>query len=184
MKIDSITKSDFSIRKLRLPREHISTLNFEKGTTTLAFTFKDGMIIAVDSRATAGSYIASQSIQKVIEINSHLLGTMAGGAADCQYWEKVMGIHCKRYMLQENKRISAAHASRYLSNLIYNYKGYGLSMGTMVCGFDYCGTKTVPAIYYVDNDGRRVKGDLFSVGSGSTIAYGILQDHRFDMEKK
>jgi 20S proteasome alpha/beta subunit len=29
---------------------------------------------------------ASQTVKKVIEINSVLLGTMAGGAADCQYW--------------------------------------------------------------------------------------------------
>ena len=56
------------------------------GTTTLAFRFKGGIIVAVDSRATAGSYIASGTVKKVIEINPYLLGTMAGGAADCQYW--------------------------------------------------------------------------------------------------
>ena len=48
------------------------------GTTTLAFKFKHGVIIAVDSRASAGSYIASQTVKKVIEINPYLLGTMAG----------------------------------------------------------------------------------------------------------
>ena len=51
------------------------------GTTTLAFRFKGGIIVATDSRATAGSWIASQTVKKVIEINSTLLGTMAGGAA-------------------------------------------------------------------------------------------------------
>jgi hypothetical protein len=29
---------------------------------------------------------ASGTVKKVIEINKYLLGTMAGGAADCQYW--------------------------------------------------------------------------------------------------
>jgi len=51
------------------------------GTTTLAFRFKGGIIVATDSRATAGDWIASQTVKKVIEINSCLLGTMAGGAA-------------------------------------------------------------------------------------------------------
>ena len=51
------------------------------GTTTLAFRFKGGIIVATDSRATAGNWIASQTVKKVIEINSTLLGTMAGGAA-------------------------------------------------------------------------------------------------------
>jgi hypothetical protein len=37
--------------------------------------------VATDSRATAGNWIASQTVKKVIEINSCLLGTMAGGAA-------------------------------------------------------------------------------------------------------
>lgn len=39
--------------------------------------------MATDSRATAGNWIASQTVKKVIEINSCLLGTMAGGAAVC-----------------------------------------------------------------------------------------------------
>jgi 20S proteasome subunit beta 5 len=37
--------------------------------------------VATDSRATAGNWIASQTVKKVIEINNCLLGTMAGGAA-------------------------------------------------------------------------------------------------------
>ena len=37
--------------------------------------------MATDSRASAGDWIASQTVKKVIEINSCLLGTMAGGAA-------------------------------------------------------------------------------------------------------
>jgi 20S proteasome subunit beta 5 len=39
-----------------------------------------------------------------------------------------------------------------------------------------------PTIYYVDSDGSRLKGDLFSVGSGSTFAYGVLdQGYRWDL---
>lgn len=39
-----------------------------------------------------------------------------------------------------------------------------------------------PALYYVDSDGTRLKGDLFSVGSGSTFAYGVLdQGYRWDL---
>lgn len=152
-----------------------------KGTTTLAFIFQGGMVIAVDSRATSGSYIASQSVHKVIRINKHLVGTMAGGAADCYYWEKRMGLYAKSFELKNNRRISVSAASMFLSNCIYNYKGKGLSMGTMVCGYD----EDIPVIYYVDDQGQRLSGNLFSVGSGSTIAYGILNDlYKFDMSKE
>lgn len=63
-------------------------------------------------------------------------------------------------------------------------------MGTMIAGWD----KTVralensssltyihifrlqqgPNLFYVDDDGTRLKGHKFSVGSGSTFAYGVL----------
>ena len=39
-----------------------------------------------------------------------------------------------------------------------------------------------PAVFYVDSDGTRLKGDMFSVGSGSTFAYGVLdQGYRWDL---
>ncbi|EIN07174.1 N-terminal nucleophile aminohydrolase [Punctularia strigosozonata HHB-11173 SS5] len=153
-------------------------IKIKHGTTTLAFRFQGGVIVAVDSRATAGSYVASGTVKKVIEINPYLLGTMAGGAADCQYWETYLGIQCRLHELRNRERISVAAASKYLSNLVYGYKGMGLSMGTMICGWD----KTGPAVVYVDSDGTRLKGDLFSVGSGSTYAYGVLdQGYRWDL---
>lgn len=48
----------------------------------------------------------------------------------------------------------------------------------MICGWD----KTGPSIFYVDTDATRLKGNVFSVGSGSTFAYGVLdQGYSFDM---
>ncbi|GAA5873757.1 hypothetical protein JCM8547_005941 [Rhodosporidiobolus lusitaniae] len=156
-------------------------IKIKHGTTTLAFKYQGGIVVAVDSRATAGSYIASGTVKKVIEINPYLLGTMAGGAADCQYWETYLGIQCRLHELRNHERISVAAASKYLSNLVYSYKGMGLSMGTMVCGYD----KTGPNIFYVDSDGTRLKGDMFSVGSGSTFAYGVLdQSWRWDLTEE
>jgi 20S proteasome alpha/beta subunit len=39
-----------------------------------------------------GFFSASQSVKKIIEINPYMLGTMAGGAADCQFWHRNLGI--------------------------------------------------------------------------------------------
>lgn len=149
-------------------------VKFAKGTTTLAFKYNGGIIVSVDSRSTMGPYIASQTVKKVIEINPFLLGTMAGGAADCQFWERNLGVQCRMYELRNKERISVRAASKLLSNTMNSYRGYGLSMGTMITGWD----KTGPQLYYVDSDGSRLKASeerpLFSVGSGSTYAYGVL----------
>mmetsp|Transcript_22181 Transcript_22181/g.50782 ORF Transcript_22181/g.50782 Transcript_22181/m.50782 type:complete len:280 (-) Transcript_22181:315-1154(-) len=148
-------------------------LKFAKGTTTLAFKFNGGIIVSVDSRSTMGAYVASGTVKKVIEINPFLLGTMAGGAADCSFWERNLGQQCRMYELRNRRRISVAAASKLLANTMNAYKGYGLSMGTMITGWD----ETGPQLYYVDNDGTRLHGKMFSVGSGSTYAYGVLDTY-------
>ncbi|KAG7227391.1 hypothetical protein INR49_000396, partial [Caranx melampygus] len=89
-------------------------IEFLHGTTTLAF----------------------KTVKKVIEINPYLLGTMAGGAADCSFWERLLARQCRIYELRNKERISVAAASKLLANMVYQYKGMGLSMGTMVCGWD------------------------------------------------
>uniref|UniRef100_A0A8B9PEL0 Proteasome subunit beta n=1 Tax=Apteryx owenii TaxID=8824 RepID=A0A8B9PEL0_APTOW len=81
------------------------------GTTTLAFKFDHGVVVAVDSRATAGSYIAS-------------------------FWERLLARQCRIYELRNKEPISVAAASKLLANMVYQYKGMGLSMGTMICGWD------------------------------------------------
>lgn len=155
-------------------KDHNNMIKFAKGTTTLGFKFKGGVVISVDSRSTQGPYIASQSVKKIIEINKFLLGTMAGGAADCAFWERNLGMQCRLYELRNKERISVAAASKLLHNTLYSYKGYGLTVGTMIAGWD----KTGPQLYYVDSDGTRLKAHeempRFSVGSGSTYAYGVL----------
>ena len=153
-------------------------MHFEHGTTTLGFKYKGGVLLAVDSRATGGMYIGSGSVKKIIEINRFLLGTMAGGAADCVYWERVLSKQCRLYQLRNRERISVAAASKLLSNITYNYKGMGLSLGVMIAGYD----KKGPGLYYVDSDGTRIDGNCFSVGSGSIFAYGVLdKGYKYDL---
>uniref|UniRef100_A0A671XE76 Proteasome subunit beta n=1 Tax=Sparus aurata TaxID=8175 RepID=A0A671XE76_SPAAU len=115
-------------------------IELNHGTTTLAFKFRHGVIVAVDSRASAGRYLASNDVNKVIEINPYLLGTMSGSAADCQYWERLLAKECRLYRLRNNHRISVAAASKLLSNMMLGYRGMGLSMGSMICGVLVCTT--------------------------------------------
>ncbi|KMZ63518.1 Proteasome subunit beta type, partial [Zostera marina] len=107
-----------------------------------------------------------------------MLGTMAGGAADCQFWHRNLGIKCRLHELANKRRISVTGASKLLANILYSYRGMGLSVGTMIAGWD----ETGPGLYYVDSEGGRLKGKRFSVGSGSPYAYGVLDDgYRYNM---
>lgn len=80
-------------------------------------------------------------------------------------------MQCRLHELRHKRRISVAAASKILSNLVYSYKGMGLSMGTMCAGVT---PQEGPALYYIDSEGTRLAGNLFCVGSGQTFAYGVL----------
>ena len=89
--------------------------------------------------------------QKVIEINSFLLGTMAGTAGDCIFWERYLGMHvrvglivlldkggaqARLYELDNGKRITVRAASKMLSDITFRYRGYGLGMVRQVTLLD------------------------------------------------
>ncbi|WVZ18679.1 hypothetical protein V8G54_006001 [Vigna mungo] len=216
---DLPNSNDVSIQFDGFLKEAIQMVKPAKGTTTLAFIFKEGVMVAADSRASMGGYISSQSVKKIIEINPYMLGTMAGGAADCQFWHRNLGIKtsllpsfcssllhlgipwlfpynfvidivaaaivekeqkkwCRLHELANKRRISVTGASKLLANILYSYRGMGLSVGTMIAGWD----ETGPGLYYVDSEGGRLKGTRFSVGSGSPYAYGVLDSgYRYDL---
>ena len=48
--------------------------------------------------------------------------------------------------MRNRERISVAAASKLLSNIAYNYKGMGLSMGVMVAGYDKRGAGEVISV--------------------------------------
>jgi 20S proteasome subunit beta 5 len=161
------------------PSDHVRMAAYH-GTTTLAFIYNGGIVCAADSRATGGALIFSGTVLKIIQLAPNMVGTIAGGAADCQYWlrnlSKIVQLHKFRYQ----QPITVAAASKILTNMLYEYKGYDLSIGTIISGIDTTG----PHLFYVDNDGTRISGTKFSVGSGSMHALGVLDTGwRADMTK-
>lgn len=163
----------------------VPPLQFAHGTTTLSFVFDGGIIAAVDSRASMGTFISSKTTQKMLPINSHVIGTMAGGAADCSHWIRCLSTESEFYDLCRRRPLSVTSASRILSNVLFEYRGCGLSVGTMIMGFDHISTlenndkvDSQPKIFYIDDLGTRIQGDMFSVGSGSSFALGVISSER------
>ena len=59
--------SRFDVYKGDEEGEH-SRISFAKGTTTLAFRFKGGIVVSVDSRSTQGPYIGMYSHTAMLHI--------------------------------------------------------------------------------------------------------------------
>ncbi|KAM9090287.1 proteasome subunit beta type-11 [Megaptera novaeangliae] len=148
------------------------------GTTTLAFRFRHGVIAAADTRSSCGDYVACPASRKVIPVHRHLLGTTSGTSADCVTWYRVLRRELRLRELREGQLPSVAGAARLLSVMMSRYRGLDLCVATALCGWDRSG----PALFYVYSDGTCLQGDIFSVGSGSPYAYGVLDGgYRYDM---
>ncbi|KAK6594417.1 proteasome component pre2 [Botrytis cinerea] len=108
------------------------------GTTTLAFRFQGGIIVATDSRATAGNWIASQTVKKVIEINNCLLGTMAGGAA-IQGYGLSMGTMCAGVTKEEGPALYYidSDGTRLSGNLFCVGSGQTFAYGVLDAEYSY-----------------------------------------------
>ncbi|OEH76531.1 proteasome subunit beta type [Cyclospora cayetanensis] len=163
-----------------------TSMAVKKGTTTLGFAYQGGIVIAVDSRASMGTFISSQTVCKVLEISDVILGTMAGGAADCSYWERYLSKLCRLFELRNQVCWNIEKDSSFTSCLEppRRYKSplspppvcchSKLALSTMIAGWN--ATKDEPELYFVDDKATRLKGNLFSCGSGSTFAYGVLDN--------
>ena len=62
----------------------------KKGTTTCALTCKDVVVLAADTRASAGFFIADKHVMKIQKVDRHIGMTMAGGVADAQNLVDIM----------------------------------------------------------------------------------------------
>lgn len=142
------------------------------GTTTLSFIWNNSIVVAVDSRASIGSYVGSRTTKKVFPVSTHILATMAGGAADCAHWIRRVTRQIKLYEYQYQSRLPVRAVARQLAQSLREYRGLGLSVGTMVAGIDAQG----PTICYVDSEGSCIPGRCFCVGSGSNLAYAVLDN--------
>ena len=107
------------------------------GTTTLAFIFGDSVIIAVDSMASVGSYVGSRTVRKVFKISDHIVATMAGGAADCAYWIRRTSANARIFEFDCGDVLSVGAHAKLLADSLRQYRGSGISVGTMVAGYHH-----------------------------------------------
>ena len=142
------------------------------GTTTVGLACKDGVILASDRRATMGYLIACKDIDKVFEIGDGIAMTVAGSVGDAQKLVRWMKAEIQLYKLRHGKKITIEAASTLLANILSAHKFYPFFVQLLVGGVDVHGSH----VYSVDMMGGVTKEDYTSTGSGSPIAYGVLEE--------
>jgi proteasome beta subunit len=144
-----------------------------KGTTTIGIIFHDGVVLATEQRATMGNLVASRKAKKVYQISDRIGMTTAGGVGDAQQMARLMNVECNLYQVRRGKPISVGAASTLLSNYLNQNRYYPYYVQLLVGGVDEAG----PALFSVDAMGGATREEeIVATGSGSPIAYGVLED--------
>ncbi|MDD5022597.1 MAG: archaeal proteasome endopeptidase complex subunit beta [Candidatus ainarchaeum sp.] len=142
------------------------------GTTTVGLVCKDGVVLGSDRRATMGYLIASKDVDKIFEIGDGIAMTVAGSVGDAQKLVRWMKAEIQLYKLKHGKDITVEATATLLANVLSQYKFYPFFVQLLVGGSDRDGNH----VYSVDMLGGVTKEDFTSTGSGSPIAYGVLEE--------
>ena len=143
----------------------------QTGTTTVGLVCSDGIVMASDRRATMGYFIANKDIHKIYQIDDYRSMTIAGGVGDAQALVRLMQAEANLYKLKHGKNISVKAAASLLSNILHNYKFYPFYVQLLIGGF---GDKS--EVYALDALGGLTEEKDVSTGSGSPVAYGVLEE--------
>ena len=143
-----------------------------KGTTTMGLVCNDGVILASDTRVTMGLYVTNKHGKKVYQIDHHLAMTISGTLADGQMAVDVLSANARLYRINNGRPLPVNSAARFLSNLLFSARYVPLIAQVLVGGVDDTG----PHIYSIDPYGSLTEEKIVSTGSGSPLAYGILED--------
>ena len=151
-----------------------NTIGEYKGTTTVAAVCNDGVIMATDTRATMGSYVASKHAKKVYQITDQLAMTIAGGVAAAQRVVDILKVNAKLYDLEKGRPMPVSAAAMLVSNILFSNREVGapLPLQALIGGMDLTG----PHVYNLDPYGSLTEEKMVSTGSGSPFAYGVLED--------
>jgi len=98
--------------------------------------------------------------------------TISGSVADAQRVVEILKVNAKLYKLNNSRPMPIKAASRLVANLLFSARLAPLIAQILVGGVDSTG----PHVFALDPFGSLVEEKCVATGSGSPIAYGVLED--------
>ncbi|MEM2110544.1 MAG: proteasome subunit beta [Candidatus Bathyarchaeia archaeon] len=143
-----------------------------KGTTTVSFKCVNGVIMATDTRATMlPSFVAHKRVKKVYEISRNIGMTIAGVPAEAINLLDILRANANIYQLQRKRIVPVRTIASLASLVLFSHRIYPYGVQIIIGGYDATGYH----LYSLDPFGSAIEDDMIATGSGSPIAYGILE---------
>ena len=127
--------------------------------------------MTTDTRATMGAFVAHKNAKKVYRIDHHLAMTIAGVVGDAQAIVEMLRANAALYKLDMARPMPISSAARMVSNILFSSRFYPLGVQALIGGVDDTGGH----VFALDPLGSSMEEKFVSTGSGSPVAYGVLE---------
>ncbi|CAK5264319.1 unnamed protein product [Mycena citricolor] len=151
------------------------------GSTTVGIRTPTGVVIAVEKRVHS-PLLESSSIEKIMEIDSHLGCAMSGLTADARTMIDHARVTAQNHSFTYDEKIKVESVAQAVCDLALRFgesvhdeeammsRPFGVAL--LIAGVDELG----PQLYHTDPSGTSTRFDAKAIGSGSEAAQSELQD--------
>ena len=152
------------------------------GTTIVAATFADGVVMAGDRRGTMGNLISQRDIEKVFPADEYSLVGIAGTAGIAIELVRLFQVELEHYEKIEGTPLTLDGKANRLATMIRGNLAaamQGLAVVPLFAGYDLDVAEPAAAgkIYSYDATGGRYPEQHYhSVGSGSLFRQGLAEE--------
>ncbi|AWT41578.1 MULTISPECIES: proteasome subunit beta [Streptomyces] len=172
--------------KRRLPTPHAG-FEAPHGTTIVAATYADGVLVAGDRRITMGNVIAHREYEKVFPADEYSAVAIAGTVGVAVELVRLFQLELEHYEKIEGTALSLDGKANRLTTMVRGNLGMamqGLAVVPVFAGYDV--DRGTGRIFSYDVTGGRTEETGFTAtGSGSVYARGALKKlYRADMAEE
>ncbi|MGC8816382.1 MAG: proteasome subunit beta [Candidatus Hadarchaeum sp.] len=147
--------------------------------TVVGLRCKEGIALASDTRGTSYYLVVSKRVPKLFKLDDFIGAAIAGNSGDIQSFVSLLRAEANLYRLNQGRHITTKGLVQVASNLLFGRRAFPYIVAGIISGIDPEG----PNLYFLDPVGGKIEEEKFaSAGTGSTIAYGVLEQmYREDM---
>ena len=150
------------------------------GSTAIGIQTSEGVILAVEKRITS-PLMEPTSIEKIVEIDTHIACTFSGLAADSKTLIDRARVESQNHWFTYDEKMPVESVAQAVSNLAIQFGDSDDDSGVMsrpfgvailFAGIDESG----PQLFHMDPSGTYLQWDGKAIGSGSEGAQQSLQE--------
>jgi len=152
-------------------------LELEHGTTIVAATYADGVVMAGDRRATLASMISKRDVRKVFRTDEYSAAGISGTWSTAVEMIRLFSVELEHFEKMEGRPLSLRGKANKLATMVRGNLGaamQGLVVVPLFAGYDE-DTGQGRIFSYDPAGGPSEEHQFYAIGSGSVFARGSLK---------